>query len=161
MRRTLCSGDSHNFSCESLDYETAVICRWIVSLPRPAEAFASRGPADPSPLEWRRGFAERNQVDRLSRSTERIKGTIRGLGMEDENSTEVNPEFSTNVFDTLSRAVTWARLARDPARTDRDCQNNTDVEPLPLKPGSPVGTSPDHVEKGRHVYADRFDIAHR
>ena len=81
--------------------------------------------------------------------------------MEDENSIEVNPEFSTNVFDTLSRAVTWARLARDPAHTDRDRQNKTDVGRLPLKPGSPVGTPPDHVEKGRYVYADRFDIAHR
>lgn len=91
----------------------------------------------------------------------RIKGTLRGLGGEDENSIEVNPEFSTNVFDTLDRAVTWVRLARDPARTVRDRQNKTDVEPLPLKLGSPVGLPPDHAEKGHHVYADRFDIAHR
>ena len=102
-----------------------------------------------------------NYVDRLRRSRERIKGTLREPGVEDENSIEVNPKFSTNVFDTLSQAVTWARLARDQARTDRDRQNKTDVEPLPLKPGSPVGTPPDHVEKGRYVYADRFDIAHR
>ena len=81
--------------------------------------------------------------------------------MEDENSIEVNPEFLTNVFDTLNRAVTWVRLARDPARTVRDRQNKTDVETLPLKLGSPVGLPPDHVEKGHHVYADQFDIAHR